>query len=390
MKPAVLRLKRGREARVRVHPWIFKGDVADVTDVEAGSPVTVVDGGGRFVGRGFYNPRPPLCCRVLTWKDEPVGDALLRRRIAVAVARRTERRTSPSLARLVWSEADALPGLVVDRYGPVAVVQCLTLGMARRRGDVAVGLREVIGDVPVFSADDPSQAALEGFEPARTWLDEHGPDHVVVEEGRVRIGVTFGQGHKTGLYLDQLENRLRVAAHAGGRDVLDAFSYTAGFACHALVAGARRAVCLESSPEAISGAHENFKLNDVADRAEVVAGNAFDELRRLDRSGQRFGLVVLDPPPFARGRDALDAAARGYKEVNLRAMRLLAPGGVLATFSCSHHVSAEMFEGICREAAGDAGVSLRVLDRLTQSSDHPEVLTIPETRYLRGLLLQAI
>jgi len=390
VKPPVLRLKRGRDPRVRVHPWIFKGDVADVSDVEPGAVVTIVDVAGRFVGRGLYNPRPALCCRVVTWRDEPVGDALLRRRIAVAVARRTEHGAPPTLGRLVWSEADGLPGLVVDRYGPVAVVQCLTLGMARRRRDLVSALREAIGDVPVFSADEPGQATLEGFDPARTWLDEHGPDHVIVEEGAVKIGVTFGQGHKTGLYLDQRENRLRAAAYAAGRDVLDAFSYTAGFACHALVAGARRAVCLESSPEAISGARENFKLNDVADRARIVAGNAFDELRRLDRSGERFGLVVLDPPPFARGRDALDAAARGYKEVNLRATRLLAPGGVLATFSCSHHVSAEMFEAICREAAGDAGVSLRVLDRLTQSADHPEALTIPETRYLKGVLLQAV
>jgi 23S rRNA (cytosine1962-C5)-methyltransferase len=389
MTPAVLRLKRGRDARIRVHPWIFKGDVADVTDVEPGSVVTVVDGGGRFVGRGFYNSRPALCCRLLTWRDEPVGPALLRRLVAAAVARRAGHGTPPMLGRLVWSEADGLPGLVVDRYGPVVVIQCLTLGMARRRRDVVDALREVIDDVSVFSADEPGQAGLEGFEPERTWFGDHGADHVVVEEGRVRIGVTFGQGHKTGLYLDQRENRLRVAAHAVGRDVLDAFSYTAGFACHALVAGARRAVCLESSPEAISGARENFKLNDGADRAEIAAGNAFDELRRLDRAGERFGLVVLDPPPFARGRDSLDAAARGYKEINLRAIKLLAAGGVLATFSCSHHVSPEMFEAICREAAGDAGVSLRVLDRLTQASDHPEILTIPETRYLKGLLLQA-
>src|SRR5262249_10285065 len=390
MMAAVLRLKRGRDARVRVHPWIFKGDVADVSDVEPGSVVTIVDSGGRFVGRGFYNPRPALCCRVITRRDEPVGQALLRRRLAEAVGRRAEHGTPPLLARLIGSEADGLPGLVVDRYGPVVVIQCLTLGMARRRRDVVDGLREVIDGVSVFSADEPGQAALEGFEPQRTWFDDHGPDHVVVEEGPVRIGVTFGQGHKTGLYLDQRENRVRVAAHAGGRAVLDAFAYTAGFACHALVAGAPRAVCLESSPEAISGAHENFKLNDVVDRAEIVAGNAFDELRRLDRSGQRFGLVVLDPPPFARGRDALDAAARGYKEINLRAMKLLAAGGVLATFSCSHHLSAEMFEAICREAAGDAGVSLRVLDRLTQSSDHPEVLTIAETRYVKGLLLEVV
>jgi len=154
--------------------------------------------------------------------------------------------------------------------------------------------------------------------------------------------------------------------------------------------GARRAVCIESSPEANLGARQNLELNGFTAQTEIRALNVFDELRRLERDGARFGVVVLDPPPFARSRSALDAAARGYKEVNLRATRLLAPGGVLATFSCSHHVSAEMFEAICREAAGDAGVSLRVLDRLTQSADHPEALTIPETRYLKGVLLQAV
>src|SRR6266849_3649401 len=178
MKVEVLRLKRGRDARARVHPWIFKGDVADVTDVEPGAVVTVVDSAGRFVGRGFYNPRPALCCRILTWRDEPIGDALLCRRIATAVA------------------------------------QSLTLAMAQRRRDVAVALRTAIGDVPVFSADDPAHAALEGFDAERGWLDRQGPGSVVVEEGPVKIGVTFGQGHKTGLYLDQQENRMRVAAHA--------------------------------------------------------------------------------------------------------------------------------------------------------------------------------
>jgi len=168
----------------------------------------------------------------------------------------------------------------------------------------------------------------------------------------------------------------------------DAFGYTAGFTCHALVAGARRAVCIESSGEAASAALDNLALNGVAERAEVATANAFDELRRLERARQRFGLVVLDPPPFARGRSAVEAARRGYKEINLRSMRLLEPGGILATFSCSHHVSIQDFEDICRDAAADAGVSLRTLGTLTQSADHPVLLGVPETRYLKGLLLE--
>ena len=387
MTYAVLRLKRGRE-RARVHPWIFKGDVADVSDgVEPGAVVTVVDAGGRFVGRGLFNPRPALCCRVLTWTDEAIDADFWRRRLATAVAARADRGGG---IRLVWSEADALAGLVIDRYGPVAVLQTVTLGMARRRDELAAALRAIVGDVAVFCADDPTAATLEGFAPAAGWLDAPGPTSVVIEEATARLLVRIGGGHKTGLYLDQADNRLRVGALGGGRAVLDVFAYTAGFACHALLAGATSAVCIESSKDALAGAIDNLALNGVAARAEVRDANAFDELRRLDRGGERFGLIVLDPPPFARGRGALEGALRGYKEINLRAIRLLEPGGVLATFSCSHHVNDDAFEAMVRDAAADAGARLRVLTPLTQSADHPVLLTVPETRYLKGLLLERL
>jgi 23S rRNA (cytosine1962-C5)-methyltransferase len=254
---------------------------------------------------------------------------------------------------------------------------------------VIVGaLRGLLGDRPVFMSDEEAPAVLEGFAPARGWFDRPGPDAVVVDEGSVRLRADLVTGHKTALYLDQAWNRRRAAGLARGLEVLDAFCYTAGFACHALAGGARRAVCLESGPDAIAGARENLALNGVADRAEIRAGNAFDELRRLERAGERYGLVVLDPPPFARSRAALEAAGRGYKEINLRAMRLLAPGGHLMTFSCSHHVSPSLFEEICRGAAVDADVPLRVIDRPGQAPDHPVLLAVPETRYLTGLLLQ--
>jgi 23S rRNA (cytosine1962-C5)-methyltransferase len=390
MRGGVLRLKRGREG-ARVHPWIFKGDVADVSGGEGGV-VTVVDSTGALVGRGFYNPRPALCCRIVTWRDEALDGRLWKKRVEAALAWRERTVAGAPAARLIWSESDGLPGFVADRYGDVLVTQCLTLGMAGARHELVAALRSALGDVPVFVSDDPVPAGLEGFEPRHGWLDRPGPASVVVEEpgaeGSVRLGVTFGVGHKTGLYLDQRENRGRVGALARERDVLDAFAYAGAFACHALVGGARRAVCVESSPEAVAAARENLSLNGVAGRAEIVAANAFDELRRLDRSRERFGLVVLDPPPFARGRAAVEAARRGYKEINLRAMRLLAPDGILATFSCSHHVSPDDFADICRAAAADAGVTLRVLSTLTQSPDHPVLATVPETHYLKGLLLE--
>jgi 23S rRNA (cytosine1962-C5)-methyltransferase len=390
MRPPVLRLKRGHEA-ARTHPWIFKGDVADVSDVGAGSAIAVVDAGGRFVGRGFYNPRPALCCRILTWTDEPLDAGFFHRRLDAAVALRARGQAQgPTLCRLVWSEADGLPGLVVDRYGPVLVTQCLTLGMARARPVVTAALGAIFPETSVFDMDDPHAAQLEGFSAALGWAGGSGPRTVRVVEGGVTFEVAIGTGHKTGLYLDQRENRARVGALARDRDVLDAFSYTAGFACHALRGGARRAVCIESSPEAISGARQNLEINGFTAQAEIRASNVFDELRRLERDGARFGVVVLDPPPFARSRSAIDAAARGYKEINLRALRLLERGGSLFTFSCSHHVSDPMFEEICRGAAADAGVRVRVVDRLGQAHDHPVLLSIPETRYLKGLLLEIL
>ncbi len=390
-RASVLRLKRGHD-RARSHPWIFKGDVADVSDVEAGSAITVIDSAGRFVGRGHYNPRPALCCRILTWTDEPLDAGFFERRMAAAVAFRARDSATgpPTLGRLVWSEADGLPGLVVDRYGPALVVQCLTLGMARARRQIDAALARALGDLPIFDKDEDVPARLEGFEPAHGWAGQAGPASVEVAEAGVRFAVTFGVGHKTGLYLDQRENRCRAASLARGRDVLDAFCYTGGFACHALGAGARRAVLIESGPEALAGARQNLALNGVAERAELLAANVFDELRRLERAGARFGLIVLDPPPFARSRTQLEAALRGYKEINLRAMRLLERGGSLLTFSCSHHVPEARFEEVCREAAADAGVRLRVVAPLTQAGDHPVVLTIPETRYLKGLLLEAL
>jgi 23S rRNA (cytosine1962-C5)-methyltransferase len=382
---AVLRLKKGRD-RARAHPWIFKGDVADVARVTPGEAVTVVDSTSRFIGRGFYNPRPALCCRILTRDDEPIDRAFLERRISGAV----ERRAGADVARLVWSEGDGLPGLVVDRYGAVLVVQCVTLGMTRVRQDVVDILRARLGDLAIFLRDDDVAASLEGFEPMRGWLGPAGPDSVVVREAPVQLRVTLAAGQKTGLYLDQAENRRRLGPLGAGQRVLDAFSYTAGFACHALAAGATDAVCIESSPEAIAGARANLELNGGLDRTEIIPANVFDELRRLDHERQRFGLIVLDPPPFARSRAAVEAAARGYKEINLRAMRLLAPGGRLATFSCSHHVGDALFADICRDAATDAGITLRVRATLTQAPDHPVLLTVPETHYLKGLLLEAV
>ncbi len=374
-----------------MHPWIYRGEIAGFEGApEAGGPVTVADGAGAFVGRGFYNLRTSLACRILTRRDEEIDAAWFAGRIGEAVAYRRSRGLAGEAHRLVWSEGDGLPGLVVDRYGDVIVVQCLTLGMSGALPWIAAGIRATLGDLAIYVSDDPAAARIEGFEPRRAWLGRAGPDAVTVREGSARFIVRFGEGHKRGFYLDQAENRLRVARWAAGRAVLDAFSYTGAFAVHTLAAGAERAVCVESSPEALAGAAANLELNGLAGRAELREANAFDELRRLERERARFGLVILDPPPFTRRKAAVDAATRGYKEINLRAMRLLERGGILATFSCSHHVSGALFEDVCRAAAEDAGITMRTLEALTQSRDHPVLLTVPETRYLKGLLMERL
>ena len=386
---ATLILKRGAERRIRAgHPWIYRGEVADLKGAwSAGGAVEVTDATGRFLGRGFYSPRSTLVCRLLTRTDEAVDAALVRRRLGAALAYRQAAGLVAPAYRLCWSEADGLPGLIVDRYGPVSVIQCLTLGMAHHADWVREALAALFPDGEIIRLDDPTAARIEGFEAVREAARE---GELVVEEGAGRFVVALGAGHKTGLYLDQRDNRLLAASLARGVRMLDAFCYGGGFACHALLAGAERAMLLDSSADALALARRNLALNDLEGRAELREGNAFDGLRELDARGERFGLVVLDPPPFTRRKDAVEAAARGYKEINIRGLRLLERGGRLATFSCSHHVTPAMFEEICRQAAGDAGVRARVLATLTQSRDHPVILTIPESRYLTGLLLEAM
>jgi 23S rRNA (cytosine1962-C5)-methyltransferase len=383
---ATLILRRGAERRIRAgHPWIYRGEVADLKGAwSAAGAVDVTDSTGRHLGRGFYSPRSTLVCRLLTRSGEAVDAALYHRRLEAAREYRRAAGLAGAAYRLCWSEADGLPGLVVDRYGPVSVVQCLTLGMARTADWVREALDRLFPGDPVLRLDDPTAARIEGFEPVR----ESHETELIVEEGPARFAVSLGSGHKTGLYLDQRDNRLLVAGLARGRRMLDAFSYAGGFACQALLAGADSALLVDSSADALALAHRNLALNALEGRAFVGSGNAFDALRELEARGERFGLVVLDPPPFTRRKDAVEAAARGYKEINLRGLRLLERGGLLATFSCSHHVTPALFEDICRQAAGDAGLRVRILATLSQSRDHPVLLTVPETHYLTGLLLQ--
>jgi 23S rRNA (cytosine1962-C5)-methyltransferase len=372
---------------------VYRADVARLDgawrDDEA---VTVTAADGRVLGRGFYNPRPQIVCRLLTRHDEPVDDALLRRRLEAAWAFRQALAYDGDAGRVVFGEGDALPGLVVDRYGDVLTLQALTRGIAARAGRVAELAAEVTGARAVYRRGDPTAAAIEGFDDGSGWLVGQAEATVEIREGPCRFQVDLEEGQKTGFYLDQRENRALVGGRAAGRAVLDAFAYTGAFAAWARRGGAASVLALDSSGPACARAAAHLARNAPAgpERYEVREVNVFGALRALERESARFDLIVLDPPPFTRRRAAVDAALRGYKEINLRALRCLRSGGLLATFSCSHHVSAALFEDVCRAAAEDVGRPVRVAAHLGQARDHPVLLAVPETRYLTGLVLEVL
>ncbi len=385
-------LKPGRDKSVRQrHPWVFSGAIERVEGEPApGAVVEVVDTAGRFLARGSYSPRSQIRVRLCTWDEgEALDRAFLRRRLERARAGRATLETSPSTTayRLVHAESDALPGVIVDRYGPYLVLQLLTQGAEAWRADLVDLLAETLAPAGIYERDDVPVRWLEGL-PPRTgvlWGTEP-PERVEVLEGGVSFLVDIRGGQKTGAYLDQRENRLRVAPLCTGKEVLDCFTHTGWFAVHAAVAGAASGLGLDSSAEALRLAGENALRNAVAGRLQWHEGNVFAVLRAWWAAGRAFDVVILDPPKFASRQAEVAAAARGYKDINLLALRLLRPGGLLATFSCSGLVSADLFQKIVFGASIDASRDVQVLTHLSQGADHPLLLTFPEGAYLKGLL----
>jgi 23S rRNA (cytosine1962-C5)-methyltransferase len=387
---ARLLLKRGRDRRARDgHLWIYAGEIDRVEgDPEPGGTVEVADARGRFLGRGYYNPRSTIAARVMTRRrDEPLDGGLLRRRIARAVAWRRQHYDAGDVCRLVYSEGDWLPGLTVDRYGSWLTMQIGTLGMERLRGEIVEALKDAVHPRGIYERSDLPVRSHEGLAPAIGVLWGEVPDSVEVEVDGVRLAVSLKAGQKTGLFLDHRTSRRALRPHARGRRVLDVFCNTGTFALYALQAGAREAIGIDSASECLLGARRNAELNGFGERCRFIEANAFDALRDLEKQGERFDLVVLDPPAFTKSASALEAARRGYKEINLRALRLAAPSAVVLTASCSYHLGPEEFLEIVRDAAADAGRYVTVLAAGGQSPDHPVNLAVPETRYLKTLLL---
>jgi 23S rRNA (cytosine1962-C5)-methyltransferase len=387
-------LKAGRERSLeRRHPWVFSGAIERVEgDPAMGATVRVAAPDGRFLGWAAYSERSQIRARVWSFvESEWPDDGWFERRLATAIARRAELLgPATNAARLVHAESDGLPGLVVDRYAGVLVVQLLSAGPEARRDAIAAALASLTGAEAILERSDAEVRKLEGLPERSAPMRGRSPTTPVpIVEHTLRFGVDVGEGQKTGFYLDQRDNRARVRGLADGCDVLDAFSYTGGFAIAALAGGARSVVSIDSSALALKLAADNVKLNGFgADRWRALEKDVFAELRALRAAGRQFDLIVLDPPKFAPTAKHAQGASRAYKDVNLNALRLLRPGGWLATFSCSGGVNADLFQKIVAGAAADAGVSATIVERFQAAADHPVRLEFPEGEYLKGLLLR--
>ena len=382
--PRAVLTRRGA-ARARAgHPWIFRSDVADA-EGEPGDVVRVTDRAGRFLGRAFYNPRSEISLRIAEREDREIDKAWFRERLQRALAYRESLRIDADAYRLLHAEADGVPGLVADRYGDHVVLQVGSAAVEIRLGWLLAALRDLLAPKGVLLRGESAARKREGLGTGVEVLAGEVPEAVTAREGPVRYEARLRAGQKTGGFLDQRENHLAAARHVGGR-VLDVFAYAGGFALHAARV-AERVEAVDSSGDALRMASRNAALNGLNNVAFTRA-SAFDLLRGRSDEGERYDAVILDPPAFAKTRRDLPKATRAYKEINLRAMKLLGRGSVLVTCSCSFHFSRELMEETLRDAAADAGASLRVREWRGAARDHPELLAVPETRYLKCAILE--
>jgi 23S rRNA (cytosine1962-C5)-methyltransferase len=385
--PQIILARRGVDRWNRGHPWIYRSDLEKEPGLEGGEVVQVLDGRGWFLGQAFYSKRSKIALRWLSYDDVPVDADFFRARLSQADALRRDVCGGSSVYRVVHAEADLMPGLVVDRYGDYLSAQFLVKGTDDRKELLADLLVERFQARGLMNRSDAAVRVLEGLDPIKQVMRGEVPPQVEYMEGSVKLRVDLQAGQKTGAFLDQRENRLRAAQYARG-SALDCFSYTGAFALQ-LATRAQRVTAVEISETAAAQIEAHAALNGLKN-LEIVVANAFDYLRAAADQGQQFDTVVLDPPSFARSKDAIASAIRGYKEINLRAMQLLTQGGYLLTASCSHHVSEEKFEQMLESAAADARRRFQIVERRGASKDHPVLLSLPETHYLKFFVLRVI
>ena len=379
----------GKEKRVYGgHPWVFRSDIAKTSEgIVPGDIVSVYSSKDKFLAKAYYNPASQIALRIMSLRDEPIDRAFIFRRVKEAV---DYRRTFADLhsCRVIFAESDRLPGLIVDSFGDVLVLQCLALGMERWKQDIVDALVEELQPAGIWERNDVPVRRLEGLEMTTGLLYGQVPDRVLMVENGVKFLVDVKEGQKTGFFLDQKENRAAIAPFVKDKTVLDCFTHTGSFALHAGYFGAKEVTGVDISAYACAFATENARLNGLEERVHFVEANAFDLLAEQSRNGTRYDVVILDPPAFTKTRSAIDSATRGYKEINLRAMKMVKPGGYLITCSCSQHILPGPFLDIVRDAAHDAHVQLRQVEYRTQGKDHPILPAAPETQYLKCGIFQ--
>lgn len=354
-----------------------------------GDIVEVVDAGGKFLGRGYINPASQILVRIMTRDPrEKIDVDFFRRRIRDAWAYRQKVARSTDACRVVFAESDFLPALIVDKFGDYLVVQTLALGIDRYLSDIVEVLEEILSPEGIYERNDVSVRELEGL-PLKTGFIKGPFDTlVIVREEGIQLKVDLAGGQKTGYFLDQRENRLAIRDLVPGARVLDCFCHTGSFAVNAACFGAREVIGVDISSPALELARENASLNGVKGVCKFIEENCFDFLRAAHRAGEKFDVIILDPPAFTKSKQALAGAVRGYKEINLRAMKILNRGGFLITCSCSYHMSEDLFLDVLMDAAGDAGRTLRLVELRRQARDHPMLLAMPESHYLKCVVLQ--
>lgn len=378
--------RRGEDRLRAGHPWIYRSDVAEV-HAEGGEMVRVLAADGRVLGYALYSDRSEISLRLFSREAEAPTAETWRARLRAAIAYRQLLDIDATAFRLVHGEADRLPGLVVDRYGDVLVLQALSQAVDRMLPSIVEMLAELVRPAGILARNDPRVRRLEGLEQRVDVLFGEVPDSIEVREGPVSYLVDVRRGQKTGLFLDQRENRTAALRYARGR-LLDAFSYHGGFAL-ALAPACSRVLAIDISEDAVARIRANAERNGLPN-VEARAMNVFDELRELERQGERFETIVLDPPAFAKNKAAVRKALSGYKEINLRALKILSPGGVLVTCSCSYHVGEAAFADTLAAAAADARADVVVVEKRMQGRDHPVLMTVPETFYLKCFILRKL
>lgn len=379
--------KRGADRIRGGHLWIYSSDVLNTDDAPAGAIVTVRDPSRNFVGQAFFSDKSQITLRFLTQTEEPIDREWWQRRIAAAANRRSNIGHETNAYRLIYSEGDLLPSIIVDRYDDVLVLQTLSQGSETVKSLLVELLAEQIQPRAIIERNDVRVRQHEGLELTTGTLLGNAPDEFEIKQDGVRFLVSPLAGQKTGSFLDQRENRLAARAVAHGR-ALDCFTFAGAFALQ-LGGVCESVVGIDISADAVAAARRNAKLNN-ARNVEFREANVFDESRELETAGEKFDTIVLDPPAFAKNRASAKSAARGYKEINLRALKLLNPGGVLISCTCSYHMSEEMFLGIIAEAANDAHRRLQLVEKRTQSSDHPILIGVPETYYLKCVIARVL